>query len=294
MTSWLTASRSVTLLVGGAVVFGMGAWGAVGAGGRILVVGHGPEQPVIQTLAREFERAHPGSIVDLEWDHVLDTTEMVKSGQADLAVDGSDEPGLRSEQVAWDGVAIIVNFTNPLVDVSTQQAQSLFTGKLSRWSELDGADKGVEVIRRTADQNIQTGFEHTLGIKGRMVASKRVARRDQKALASVSGRDNAVSYVSMKSALEAQELGVPIRILTVDQVEPGDPTIKNGRYKIRRPVLFLSKLNAPPLVQSFTEFALSAEGQKILSKMYSPYERSSASPAQAKPSPSRSETPSRG
>lgn len=290
MTTWLTGFRSVTLLVGFAVVIGMGAWRTAGAGGRILVVGHGPEQPVIQTLAREFERAHPGSIVDLEWDRVLDTTEMVKSGQADVAVDGSEERGLRSTQVAWDGVAIIVNFTNPLVDVSTQQAQSLFTGTLSRWAELDGADKDVDVIRRTADQNIQTGFEQTLGISGRMVASKRVARPDQKALAGVSGRDNAISYVSLKSALEAQELGVPIRILTIDQVEPGDPTIKNGRYKIRRPVLFLSKPNAPPLVHSFTEFALSAEGQSILSKMYTPYERSSGSPTQAKPSHSGSAT----
>ena len=291
MRSWLIGRRHAAILFGLVVAICSGTFQTVGAGGRILVVGHGPEQPVIQDLARAFERMHPGAVVDLEWDRVLDTIDMVKNGQADVAVGGAEEPGLQAAQVAWDGVAVIVNFTNPLVDVSTQQAQSLFTGKLSRWSDLDGADKQVEVIRRTADQNIQQGFEHTLGISGQMVAAGRVARPDQKALASVSGRDNAISYVSLKSALEAQELGVPIRILTIDQVEAGDPTIKNGRYKIRRPVLLLSKPDAHPLVRAFTEFALSTEGQKILSKMYTSYERPAASPAQAKPSRPRSASP---
>ena len=289
MRSRLSGHTHLAVLLGLVVAICVGTFQTVGAGGRILVVGHGPERPVVQDLARAFEKAHPGSIVDLEWDRVLDTIEMVKNGQADIAVDGTDDPALESIQIAWDGVAIIVNFTNPLLDVSTQQAQSLFTGKLAQWSDLDGADKRVEVIRRTSDQNIQEGFEQTLGISGQMVAGDRVARPDQKALASVSGRDNAISYVSLKSALEAQELGVPIRILTIDQVEPGDPTIKNGRYKLRRPVLFLSKPEAHPVVRAFTEFALSPEGQRILSTMYTGYDRPAAPavPAQAKPSRTR-------
>ncbi len=273
----LPTALGAALLLTGTTTF-------AGEGKRILVVGHGPEQPVIQELARAYEKIIPGSIIDIEWDRALETVEMTRVGQADIAISGSEESGLKATQVAWDGIAVIVNFSNPLLNASTNQIQSLFTGKIRRWADLDGADTNVEVIRRTNDQNIDAGFEQTLGVVGKLVPSVKPARADQKALASVSGRNNTISYVSLKAALEAQEQGIPIRILTIDQVEPGDPTITNGRYKLRRPVLFLSQPSAHPLVDAFTRFALSPEGQTILSKMYTPFDARPGTPRQAMPS----------
>lgn len=278
------AARILVATALGSVLLLSGVTTFAGQGKRILVVGHGPEQPVIQELARAYEKGNPASVIDIEWDRTLETVEMTRVGQADIAVSGSEESGLKATQVAWDGIAVIVNFANPLLNASTDQVQSLFTGKIRRWSDLDGADTKVEVIRRTTDQNINTGFEQTLGAAGKLVPSDKPARADQKALASVSGRDNTISYVSLKAAIEAQEHGTPIRILTLDQVEPGDPTVKTGRYKLRRPVLFLSQPSAHPLVESFTRFALSPEGQKILSKMYTPFDAQPVSPRQAMPS----------
>ncbi|MEX5215980.1 MAG: substrate-binding domain-containing protein [Nitrospiraceae bacterium] len=254
---------------------------------RILVVGQGPEQPVIQELARAYEHRHPGTVIDLEWDRVLDTIAMVKNGEADLVITGHRDPELRAAQVAWDGIAVIVNFTNPLSEVTSEQVRSLFTGTIQRWSSFEGSDAQVELIRRTPDQNIDSGFEESLGIVGKLPESAKPVRSDQKTLASVSGKDNAVSYISLKAALDAQGLGIPIRILTIDQIEPGEPTVKEGRYKLRRPVLFLSRNGAPPLVDSFTAFAQSAEGQAILSKMYTAY-ASPTQPKEAKPTNSHS------
>lgn len=260
-----------------------GTTGLAAESHRILVVGHGPEQPVIQELARAYEKRHPGTVIDIEWDRVLDTVAMVKSGQADLAVTGQRDPELRAAQVAWDGIAVIVNFANPLSEVTTDQVRALFSGAIQRWSSFEGSDARVELIRRTPDQNIDSGFEESLGIVGKMPESSKPARSDQKTLASVSGKDNAVSYISLKAALDAQGLGIPIRILTIDKVEPGDPTVKEGRYKLRRPVLFLSRKEAHPLVDSFTAFAQSAEGQAILSKMYTAYTPPPNQPKEAKP-----------
>ena len=254
---------------------------------RILVVGQGPEQPVIQELAQAYEKRHPGTVIDLEWDRVLESVAMVKNGQADLVVTGHRDPELREAQVAWDGIAVIVNFTNPLSEVTSGQVRSLFTGEIQRWSAFEGSDARVELIRRTPDQNIDSGFEESLGIVGKIPESSKPIRSDQKTLASVSGKDNAVSYISLKAALDAQGLGIPIRILTIDKVEPGEPTVKEGRYKLRRPVLFLSRKEAHPLVDSFTAFAQSAEGQTILLKMYTAYTPPNQ-PKEAKPRDSNS------
>jgi phosphate transport system substrate-binding protein len=61
---------------------------------------------------------------------------------------------------------------------------------------------------------------------------------------------------------------VAIRLLPIDKVEPELPTVKDGRYSLRRPVLLLSKQESNPLIEAFQDYALSAPGQKIISDTY--------------------------
>jgi phosphate transport system substrate-binding protein len=75
----------------------------------------------------------------------------------------------------------------------------------------------------------------------------------------------------LAAALRAQEDGIPIRILTVDKVEPGFPTVKSGQYKLRRPVLLLTARQPDALTKAFIEFATSAEGQHTLQSTFVPY-----------------------
>ena len=58
------------------------------------------------------------------------------------------------------------------------------------------------------------------------------------------------------------------KVGSIDKIEPELPTVKDGRYSLRRPVLLLSKNESNPLITAFHEFALSGEGQKIISDIY--------------------------
>ena len=238
--------------------------------GRIVIAGYGPEQPVITDLARAYEKLHPGTAIDLEWDKTVRAIERVKAREAHIAVADGPDPELDSTTIAWDGIAVIVNFANPLTEVTSEQVRGLFTGKLARWSDLEGADKPVEVITRSGNGNLTTGLEQSLGISGRMAKPTMIARSDQQTLRLVSGRDAAISYMSLRAALHAQEDGISVRILTVDRVEPGEPTIANGSYPIKRPVLLLSSFKKDPLTVSFLSFAQSASGQLLVQSMYTP------------------------
>lgn len=260
----------------------MGAPLAMGAGltGHILIVGQGPEQFLIQDLARAFERSHPGSAIDLEWDKNLRVVEMVKGGQAQIAVTGYTDPALKATQVGWDGIAVVVNFANPIREVTSDQVKALFSGRIVRWSELDGADTKVEVVQRPPDRNLNAGLEQSLGLPG-LLKGARTARSDSSALREVSGRDAAVTYLSLSTALKAQEDGTPIQVLTIDKVEPGEPTVKSGRYKLRRPVLFLTATEADALSEAFVTFARSSEGQQIIRSMFAPMDSDSSKPKRA-------------
>jgi phosphate transport system substrate-binding protein len=280
------SSRVRYLLALSCALFGVGLLaipiGAFALSGRIVIAGYGPEQPVIQDLAHAYEKRHPGTAIDVEWDKTVRAIEMVKAGQAQIAVTDRADPSLVAIPVAWDGIAVIVNFSNPLTELTSDQVRGLFSGRVTRWSDLEGADKRVDVVTRSGNDNLTAGFETSLGIPGGLVGSGQPARSDQQTLRLVSGRDAAVSYISLKSAIRAQEDGIPIRVLTIDHVEPGEPTVANGRYPLRRPVLLLTAGKPDPLTASFVSFVRSMEGQPLLRTLYSPLGSSSAptSPAQ--------------
>lgn len=241
-----------------------------GLTGRIVIAGHGPELPVLQDLARAFEKQTPGTAIDFNWDKTVRAVELVKRGEAQIAVTDRPDKTLSQTQIAWDGIAVIVNFANPIKQVTTSQVRALLTGQIVRWSDLDGADVTVELIPRSPQANLSTGLESALGVQGQLTGKGRPIRLDQQALSAVSGRDTAITYLSLNAALKAQEDGIPIRILTIDQVEAGEPTVRDGRYKLRRPVLLLTAPPTDPVTTAFMAFALSSEGQQLVRSMFAP------------------------
>lgn len=235
--------------------------------GHIVIAGNGPEAGMIEKLARAFEKANPRTYVDIQWNENSKPVDLVKNDQAQVAVTGKEEPGLRAAQIGWDGIAIMVNLSNHTKEVTTQQLAQLFSGKITMWSELGGPETKVLLIDRPRNRNIRDALEQHLGISGQIPGSAKVIKADDKAIKTVVGTLpplSAVTFVSLGPALEAVSSGVAVRLLQVDKVEPEEPTVKDGRYKLRRPVLLVSKNDPNPTVDAFIAFALSPEGQKIV------------------------------
>ena len=135
---------------------------------------------------------------------------------------------------------------------------------------MDGANDKIEVLHRAPEDNVRAGFEASLGITNQIPPSAAVVRTDQKALRAVSGKRSAISYLSLEAALRAQEDGIPIQVLTIDGVEPGQPTVRNGTYGLRRPIYLLSQEKPGSVAESFLAFAQSAEAEQYMKSVYIP------------------------
>jgi phosphate transport system substrate-binding protein len=237
--------------------------------GTLVVVGRGPERPVIEKLAHSFEKAHVGVAVDIKWNRTFRLAEMIHSGEADLAVGGSNEPGLAATIVAWDGLAIMVNFSNRVKDLTTRQAAAIFSGAIHDWSEVDDKASGkIRLVLRPDDQNLSDGFEQTLGINGRLPKDAERIRSDQNVLSRIAGQLDAVGYLSLRSAMEAMTYGLSVRSLLIDGVEAAEPTVRSGTYRLKRPVIFLTSTSPTPIAEAFVAFTLSPEGQRLLDETY--------------------------
>lgn len=238
-----------------------------GPSGSLVIAGNGPEMPMIEQLARTFEKANPRVYIDILWDDNSKPVEMVKSGQAHIAVTGKEEPGLNATQIGWDGIAVMVNLANHMKEVTTQQVAEVFSGKVRFWSDLGGPDTKILLIDRPRNRNIRDAFEQYLGIAGKIPDSAKVIGPDDKAIKTVAGTLpplSAVTYLSLGQALAAVTTGVAVRLLPLDKVEPEEPTVKDGRYKLRRPVLLLTRKESNPTADAFLAFVLSKEAQTII------------------------------
>lgn len=260
-------TSAVAILCLGFLLAGAAPLSAGDTAGHVTVAGNGPEASAVEKLARAFEKANPRAYVDLLWNENSKPVELVKGGQADIAVTGSEDPALRASQIAWDGIAIMVNLSNHTKELTSQQAADLFSGKIKTWAELGGPDTTVLLLDRPRNRNIRETFEQQLGIVGKIPETAKVIKADDKVIKTVVGTLpplSAVTFISLNPALEAVSSGVAVRLLQVDKVEAEEPTVKDGRYKLRRPVLLLSKKDPNPTVDALIAYSLSPEGQKIL------------------------------
>ncbi|MGZ9204837.1 MAG: substrate-binding domain-containing protein [Nitrospira sp.] len=239
--------------------------------GGLIVVGRGPEHTIIEQLTKAFEKDHFGTAVDIRWNRNFHIANMVASGEADIAVSGREELGLTATTIAWDGLAVIVNFSNPVKEMTKEQVASLFSGSIREWSELDEKANGkVKVILRPDDQNLNDGFAQSLEIVGRMTKNAEHLSSDQQVLSRVSGQLNAVGYLSLQAALDAVTYGVSVRILVINGVEAGTPTLQSGQYPLKRPLVLLMRTAPSALTRAFVESARSSAGQTILGNGYVP------------------------
>ena len=223
----------------------------------ITIAGNGPELRMVERLTRAFEKQHLGAVVEIRWDPSFQPTHMVKSGEADLAVTGQIAPDLVATPIAWDGIAVVVDFANPLREITSLQLAAMFSGVVTQWSDVGGIDARIKLIDRPSNQLIRGTFETILDIVGKIPPSAHVSRSDQRAISSVAGNGSAVTYVSLGVAL-----------LNVDQVEPAKQTVSDGRYRLRRPILLLRKHESNSTAASFVDFALSNEAKDIIEEMF--------------------------
>jgi phosphate transport system substrate-binding protein len=129
------------------------------------------------------------------------------------------------------------------------------------------------VIDRPRNQNLRDAFESQLGITGKITGATKTIGSDEQVVKTVVGTLpplSAVAYLSLGQGLSVVSSGVAVRLLPIDKVEPEVPTVKDGRYPLRRPVLLLSKKGPNTLAEAFTQFVLSPAGQQLIAETYVP------------------------
>ena len=156
--------------------------------------------------------------------------------------------------VALDGVAIVVNPENTVTDLTIEDIAKIYTGEISNWSELGGADAPIAVIGRDAASGTRGAFEEIVGVEDACKYTNEYESTGE-VIGSVAGNPNAIGYASLSAVDES------VVAVKVNGVAPSEATVADGTYEIQRPFVMVTKEGAElsPAAQAFLEWAMSAD-----------------------------------
>lgn len=171
------------------------------------------------------------------------------------------ESGLTQTVVAQDGIAVIVNKKNPVKALSMADIKAIYTGAVTTWSALGGADSPIVVIGREAGSGTRDGFESITGTSNKCAYRQELTSGGD-VISSVMSNELAIGYTSLATVTDK------IKALPIDGVTPSDEAVLDKSYKLQRPFVFVTRggeaLGAA--AKKFFDFAFSAEGAALIKK----------------------------
>ena len=189
------------------------------------------------------------------------------------AIDGTVDLGLASRAlkdeeksngaveniVALDGVAVVVNPENGVTDLTVEQIAQIFTGEITNWSELGGADAEIAVFGREAGSGTRGAFEEIVGVEDACKYTNEYSSTGD-VIGNVASNPNAIGYASLSAVDET------VKAITVGGVEPTEETVLDGSYAIQRNFNFIVSDSTPlsEAAQAFVDFATSADASDLI------------------------------
>lgn len=191
----------------------------------------------------------------------------VAEGRCDIGLssralkDDEKANGLTETIVALDGIAVIVNPANAVSDLSVENIAKIYTGEITNWKDLGGADAEIVVIGREAGSGTRDGFESITSTKEACKYRQELTSTGD-VITTVANNPNAIGYASLAALQDS------VKALTVGGVAPSEATVKDGSYVIQRPFVLVTKTGThlSEVAQKFFDFATSAQANDLISK----------------------------
>ena len=175
--------------------------------------------------------------------------------------------------IARDAIAVIVNPTNPVRQLTLQQIADIYSGKYNNWQQVGGEDRPIVRLSRETNSGTHVYFLETVLRMGQK-DNNTLFSTDTLLLASSEGIINEVRQ--NPNAIGYDGLGyVPDDLRTIaiarqagqSYILPSIATVNNNSYPIARDLYMYTAGQPEGAVAAYLEWILSAEAQTIVAEL---------------------------
>ena len=250
------------LLAGAAVAGELDAF--AGKKGKIDIAGGTAHIPVMKDAAKHIMQANPEIRISVAAGGSGVGVQKVGEGLVDIGNTGrplSDDEvakyGLKSFAFALDGVAVAVSPKNPVANLTAEQVQQIFAGKINNWKSVGGRDAAIHLYTRDEASGTREVFWEKLLKKGAIVETANVVASNGAMKSAVADDGDAIGYVSIG------HLDETIKAPTLGGIAPTQENARSGKYPIVRQ-LYMNTKGAPQgLTAAFINYIMSPEGTRM-------------------------------
>lgn len=234
--------------------------------GTVSMAGSTSMEKLANATAEGFMAKYPGVTVTAEFTGSSAGVEAVTAGSVDIGnasralKDAEKEAGIVENIVVIDGIAVVVDPANTVVDLTKEQLISVYTGETKNWSELGGADAPIVVVGREASSGTRSAFEELLEIEDACGYASELDSTGA-VIAKVAATPGAIGYVSLDAINET------VVAVSLEGVTANAENIKAGNYFLSRPFVMATKgeiSEQSEAVQAYFEYLSSEEGKEVI------------------------------
>lgn len=223
----------------------------------------GDRLPSAITIAAHGSSTTVTTLTADAWDIGMSSRKLKPDEAGKLAAPGDSHSALSEDVLGLDGIAVIVNASNPLKELRKDTIKQIFTGKITDWSKVGSMRGAIQVYVRDDQSAIADSFK-TMVLTGTPVASSAQRFEDSNALSqAVSSDPNGIGFVSLPLIHRAKSIAISDK--GADALKPTWLTVATEEYPLsRRLYLYTPSTPHNAFTQKFVEFALSRQGQEVV------------------------------
>jgi len=230
----------------------------------VNIAGSTSVMPFTEKLAEYFMLGHPEYNINVQSGGSTAGIQACVNGTVHIGMSSrelkEDEKVLNEIVICYDGIAIIVNPKNPIENLTIEQVKDIFAGKIKNWKELGWIDRRIDAVTREEGSGTRGAFEELVMHKVHIDDGIMVQDSNGSVKEVVATDPYAIGYVSLGM------VDKKVKAIKINGIEPSIENIKQKKYKVVRPFLYLTKGEPEPDAKVFIDFVLSKEGQNILKK----------------------------
>ena len=249
------------------------------ANAQIKIKGSDTVLPLGQKEAEEFMKANKGTSISVTGGGsgvgiaaLIDNTTDIAASSRKIKIDEKlkiSDAGRSFKEtiIAYDALSVIVHPSNKIDQLTREQLEGIFTGKITNWKVVGGDDLKIIAYTRESSSGTYEFFkDHVLNKKNFTSSALSIAATGA-IVQSVSQTKGAIGYIGIAYATKSvKELKV-----SFDKgktfVAPSIAAAKNKTYPITRPLFFYYNTTVENKIKPFINYILSAQGQAIVLKV---------------------------
>ncbi len=239
--------------------------------GKVSLSGSTTVLPPASEAASQFMDIHPGVQVSVQGGGSSVGITQLSQGLVDIGMSSRElkseeqNQGFLDHKIALDVIVVVANPGMTVDDLTKDQVKGIFTGQLTNWKDVGGADAPITVVVRDKASGTREMFDEKALDSQDSTTAAIEANSNGIVRQTVASTRNAIGYISLGY------LDGTVKALKYNSVEGSKDTALAKTYPLSRFLHMFTKGEPQGVVGVFIDFVLSERFQNdVVAREYIP------------------------